>query len=437
MLKARRLSRVAAITLLLCAPALFAAGPAAADGLSRFEEALKQAPPGTLTYKSAKALGANGFVIEDVVLKAPDDATGTKTEPVAIKRVAVEDFDFASVDKDLPPNFMKLRAEGIAIGGKPAEGVDLKELTGLDKLTLDFQVDYRLDPERKTLTLNRLELDLAGLARLELSMVLDGVSADQFGKPDAAMNDATLRTATLAFDDRSLLGKVLPAAAKLQGSDADGLTKMGVTLLNGMRTGQGPQALAVLDALVSYIEDYKQPKGPLKITLNPPGKLSAAAISDAKDPEDAIKAMGLVVSYAGTRPGPAAAPAAPGAAKEASAGEKSGCAPGGRLFAKHEDAYWSVTVREPTQSGEKCVARIEGEADDIIFPTAEALAWSIDGPGKAVAKCAEGDKVVVLYKDGGWYAAKVTGSAGGKCAVKYEADGETDSIELKKVRRLD
>ncbi len=437
MSKARRLGRVAVITLLLCAPAVWATGAAAADGLSRFEAALKQAPPGTLTYKSAKALGANGFVLEDVVLTAPADKTGTKTEPVSIKRVSVEDFDFASVDKNLPPNFIKLRAEGIAIAEKPAEGVDLKELTGLDKLTLDFQIDYRLDPDRKTLTLNRLELDLAGLARLELSMVLDGVSAEQFGKPDAAMNDATLRTATLAFEDRSLLGKVLPAAAKLQGSDADALTKVGVTLLNGMRAGQGPQVLAVLDALVSYIEDYKQPKGPLKITLNPPGKLSAAAVSDAKDPEDAIKAMGLVVSYAGTRPGPAAPAKAEPIKIAPSAGAKAGCTPGGRLFAMHEEAYWAVTVREPTQSGEKCVARIEGEADDIIFPTAEALAWSIDGPGKAVAKCAEGDKVLVLYKDGGWYAAAVTSSAGGKCAVKYEADSETDAVELKKIRRLD
>ena len=310
MSRARSLGRVAAIILLLSGLALPAARPAGADGLSRFEQALKQAPAGALTYKSAKALGQNGFVIEDVVLTAPPDATaGAKAEPVAIKRIAVEDFDFASVDKDLPPNFIKLRAEGIAIAAKPFEGVDLGQLAGIDKVILDFQLDYRLDPERKTMTLNRLELDLAGLAHMELSMVLDGVSADQIGNPDTAMNDATLRTATLAFEDRSLLGKVLPAAAKAQSTDADALVKMGAELLNGMRAGQGPPALAVLDSVVSYIEDYKKPKGPLKITLNPPAKLSAAAISDAKTPDEAIKAMGLVVSYAGTRPQKASAPA--------------------------------------------------------------------------------------------------------------------------------
>jgi hypothetical protein len=294
--------------------------PAAADGLGRFEQAIKDAqkdgqmPPGALTYKSAKSLGDSGFVLDDVVLTPPPDATpGAKAEPVAIKRVTVEDFDFAAIDKKAPPAFVKLRIEGIAIGAKPVAGVDLAELAGIDKITCDFQLDYRLDPEHKTLTLNRLELDLPGLARLELSMVLDGVSADQLGKPGAAMTDATLRTATLTFEDRSLLSKVVPAAAKMQGSDADAFVSLGAAMLGGMRNGQGPAALAVIDALVSYMNDYKHPQGPLRITLNPPGKTSfTTAMADIKTPDDAVKALGVVVSYAGTKPG------APAAAKNAS-----------------------------------------------------------------------------------------------------------------------
>ena len=275
--------------------------PAAADGLSRFEEAIKQAPAGSFAYKSGKALGDNGFTLEGVMLTPPADATGgAKTEPIAIKRIAVEDFDFASVDKNAPPNFVKMRIEGIAIGPKPADGVDLKEMTGLDKLVADFQLDYRVDAARKTMTLNRLELDLNGLARLELSMVLDGVNPEAV---DTAANDATLRTATLVYEDRSLLGKTLPAAAKMQGADADGMVKMAKAGIDGLRAGQGPAALAVLDALASYVEDYKQPKGALKITLTPTAKTSVAALGDFKDPDEAIKALGLVVSYPGTRPG--------------------------------------------------------------------------------------------------------------------------------------
>jgi hypothetical protein len=424
--------RIAVASLLFCWSAL----AAAADGLSRFEEAMKEAPAGTLTYKSAKALGDNGFVLEGVVVTPPPDKTpAAKTEPVEIKRITVEDFDFAALDKKAPPNFARVRVEGIVIGTKPAEGVDLAELAGIDRITADFQLDYRLDPEKKTMTLNRLELDLNGLARIELSMVLDGVNAEAVDKPEAAMNDASLRTATLLFEDRSLLSKVLPAAAKIQGVEPVALVVMGKALLAGLRTGQGAATLAALDAVGSYLDDYQQPKGPLRVTLNPPEKTSAAALSAMTTPDEAIKALGLVVSYAGTKPQGAAA-----STISASAGGKAGCTPGARFFVMHEDAWWSVTAREASKSGDRCIARIDGGADDdITFALDDARAWSLDGPGKPVAKCTSGDKVLALYKDGGWYAAKVTGEAAGgaKCPIKYDSDDTKETVELKRVRRLD
>ena len=303
----RILGRMSVASLFCCALAL----PAAADGLSRFEAAMKEAPAGALTYKSGKALGDNGFVLEGVVVTPPPDKTaGAKTEPVEIKRIAVEDFDFAALDKKAPPNFGRVRVEGIVIGAKPFEGIDLVELAGIDKITADFQLDYRLDPEKKTMTLSKLELDLNGLARLELSMILDGVSAESVDNPGTAMNDATLRTATLLFEDRSLFRTVLPAAAKMQNIEADALVKIGKVMLDGLRAGQGTATLAVLDALGSYLEDYKQPKGPLRVTLNPPRKVSATELSAMTNPDEAIAALGLVVSYAGTRPQAPARPAA-------------------------------------------------------------------------------------------------------------------------------
>jgi hypothetical protein len=207
-------------------------------------------------------------------------------------------------------------------------------------------------------------------------------------------------------------------------------------MLDGLRTGQGAATLAVLDALGSYLDDYKQPKGPLRVTLNPPGKTSAATLSGMTNPDEAIKALGLVVSYAGTRPQAPAAAAAPASTGGAAAGK--GCAPGSRYFVMKEDAWWSVTAREASKSGEQCIARVDG-GDDITFALDKALAWSLDGPGKPVAKCSDGDKVLVAYKDGGWYAAKVTGNAaaGAKCPIKYDSDASKESVELKKMRRID
>ena len=42
---------------------------------------MKQAPAGTLTYKSAKALGDNGFVLEGVVVTPPPPHAPDKKKP--------------------------------------------------------------------------------------------------------------------------------------------------------------------------------------------------------------------------------------------------------------------------------------------------------------------------------------------------------------------
>jgi len=429
----RVLGRLAAASLIYSVLAL----PATADGLSSFKGAMKQAPAGALTYKSAKALGDNGFVLEGVVLTPPDKTPGGKAEPIEIKRITVKDFDFAALDKKTPPHFIKMRVEGIVIAAKPAAGIDLGELAGTDKITADFQLDYRLDPEKKTMTLNRLDLDLNGLGRIELSMIVDGVSAESVDKPEAAMNDATLRTASLVFEDRSLLGRVLPAAAKMLGMEPAALVATSRGMLDALRAGQQTATLGVLDALGSYLEDYKQPNGPLRLTFNPPDKTSAAALAGMTKPDEAIAALGIVVSYAGTRP---QAPAAPAAANPAQAEAKLGCTPGARFFVKQEEAWWAATVREAAPSGDKCIARIDGGGtdDEVAFGPGETLPWSIDGPGKPIAKCSGGDKVLV-ENDGAWYPARVinTPVAEGKCPIKYQANEDEETVPLKRVRLPD
>ena len=156
----RYFGRLAAAAVILLTTAL----PGAADGVSKFEQKIRpQLPPNSFAYANAKALGDNGFVLEDVVVTPPADA---KTAPVAIKRVTVEDFDFAGLDKRVPL-FLKMRVEGITVAGKPAAGVDLNKVAGIDQAIADFAIDYRVDPDRKTLTLDKLEIDVGSLARFE------------------------------------------------------------------------------------------------------------------------------------------------------------------------------------------------------------------------------------------------------------------------------
>lgn len=288
---------------------LLAAAPASADGLERFEKTIKpQIPPGTLTYKSSKALGDNGFALEDVVVTPPPtDPQKDKPEPINIKLITVESLDFDAIEKQQPPLFAKLHIEGISTGAN-AGSFDLKQLAGLDKLSADFRLDYALAPEQKTFTLNRLELNLNGLARLETSLVLDGVSPDAATNPNAAMDNAALRTANVVYDDHSLLSKIVPVIALMQGTDPKGLIAMATGMLDGARAGQGEKAQKAIDSLVAYLQDYQQPKGPLSVVLNPPSKVSNAQLASAKSADDIVKLLGIDVSYAGTRSAPAAAP---------------------------------------------------------------------------------------------------------------------------------
>jgi hypothetical protein len=96
MTTSRCFGRLAAAAVILLATAL----PGAADGLSQFEQKIRpQLPPDSFTHANAKALGDNCLVLEKVVVTFPAEATGgAKAEPVAIKRVSVEDFDFAGLD---------------------------------------------------------------------------------------------------------------------------------------------------------------------------------------------------------------------------------------------------------------------------------------------------------------------------------------------------
>jgi len=311
---------------------LVAANPALADdGLAQFKKSIEsQIPPGALAYKSAKALGDNGFELDDVTITPPPSDPAKKSDPIKVKAITVETLDFDSIGKQQPPLFAKIKFDGVAAASGTG-GIDLKSMAGIDNLSADFGIDYKLDAAAKTFTLKRMELNLNGLAKLQTSFVVNGLSPDAATKPDAAMKDASLKTADLTYDDHSLLSIALPVAAAMQGSDPKALTAMAIGFLDGMRVGQGDAAQKAIDSLVAYVEDYQKPKGPLKITLNPPGPVTDADLNNAKTADQMVKLLGIQVSYAGTRS------SKPGEAM-AGAGDSGGTGAGAKdVPAKDED----------------------------------------------------------------------------------------------------
>jgi hypothetical protein len=283
----------------------FATGSWAQNGLERFEKEIKpQFELKTLGYASAEPLGATGFVLKDVVAVVPaNPATGDKESTVKIAKVTVDDLDYDRLRKDasddLIPRFARLRMEGIT---GDDEMFTALEPYGVPRVPFDVALDYRLDPATKVLTLDMLEVALRGQARLALSMVLDGVS-DMANAKD----DARLRSASLTIDDKELFAKLIPAAAKEEGITAEELVTTALDALGGFAQAQSGETLKALDAVASFVADWKAPKGPIVLGLKPAKTAGLDDLDKIMVPNGLSTIFGFTATYPGTKPGAAQA----------------------------------------------------------------------------------------------------------------------------------
>ncbi len=277
----------------------------AQDGLQRFEKELKpQLELKSFTYKTGTAVGTSGFVLTDVVAVVPADAaTGDKERTVKIEKIAVDELDFDRLKKDAKddeaPRFARLRIEGMT---GDDEVFTMLAPYGVPKVPVDIALDYNIDGKEKVLTLKTLEVSLRGQGKLTLALVIDGIS-----DKSSAMDDGKLRTASLAIDDSGLIAKVLPAMAKEQGGKAQDMVDTALGTLAGFAATQGPPTLKALDAVASFIADWRAPKGPLALGLKPKKTAGLDDLDKIMMPNALVDLFGFTATYPGTKPGAAAA----------------------------------------------------------------------------------------------------------------------------------
>jgi hypothetical protein len=292
----------------LLAWTVLATGVSAQNGLERFEREIKpQIQLEKFAYGGSQALGNAGFVLTDVVAVLPaNPSTGDKASTLKIDKLTVDELDFdrlKDINDDELPRFAKLKIEGMT---GDEEMVAAFTSYGVPRVPVDVVLDYRLDGVAKSFTLNRLEVALRGQAKLGFSLVIEGIS-EKSSEVAGAMDDGRLRTASLTIDDGGLLAKLLPPLAQEQGQMADGLVGVALVSLAAFCDGQGPATLKALDAIASFIGDWKAPKGTLAISLAP---VKTAALSDldrVMEPNALIDIFGLSARYPATREGAAKA----------------------------------------------------------------------------------------------------------------------------------
>jgi hypothetical protein len=404
-------------TTLLMVGAWGLAGPAGAQsGLQHFESDIKpQLQFKSFTYGGSSALGSAGFVLDKVVAVVPGSgATGDKDTTVKIDKVTVDELDFdrmkaAGASDDLP-RFAKLKLEGIT---GDDEIFVLLTPYGVPKVPLDFALDYRLDPDTKVLTLSKLELNLRGEARLTLALVLDGIS-DKTSKIEGAKDDARLRNASLDFDDKGLLAKLLPVIAKEQKTTADAMVAMAAVPVGAFAQSQGPEAKKALDAIVSFMSDWKKPDGPIKISIKPAKSAKFDDLEKVAEPNALTDIFGLTVAYAGTRAGAAggsaggsqaAAGASGDARKTMTGGEAWLSIVGNTLTGKDDGEVWWEHYRKDgtlTLLEGKDVTNgkwtLEGERVCFKYPDEDKNCYTVSRTGEQVTlvRKGKGERLTLL-----------------------------------------
>jgi hypothetical protein len=288
---------------------LLLSGAATAEtGLERFEREIKpQIQLKTFTYSGAETLGNEGFVLRDVVAVMPaNPATGDTESTLKIDKATVEALDFdrmKNINDDDMPRFAKVKLEGVS---GDEEAFAMLDPYGIPRVPMDVTLDYRLDGAAKVFTLKSLEIALRGQGRIGLSLTIDGVSGKS-SEVAEAKDDGRLRSASLTIDDTGLAAKLLPAIAKQQGQAPEALTALALVSIAAFTADQGPPTLKALDALASFVGDWRAPKGPLVISLAPAKTAAMSDFDKVMQPDALVDIFGLSVSYPGSRDGAAKA----------------------------------------------------------------------------------------------------------------------------------
>lgn len=276
----------------------------ARDGLQRFEKELKpQLELKSFTYKTGTAVGTSGFVLTDVVAVVPANAaTSNKESTVKIEKITVDELDFDRLKKDAKddeaPRFARIKIEGMT--GDDEIFTALAPY-GVPKLPVDIALDYNID-DKDVLRLKTLEVSLRGQGRLTLALVVDGIS-----DKSSVLDDGKLRTASLTIDDQGLIAKVLPAAAKEQGIKPQELVDTALGALAGFAAAQGAPTLKALDAVASFLADWKAPQGPLALGLKPAKTAGMDDLDKIMEPNALVDVFGFTATYPATKPGAAKA----------------------------------------------------------------------------------------------------------------------------------
>lgn len=255
-----------------------------------------------------------GFAVHDI-----EADTGEGKVRIALMELRA----FESVNL-LDRNPADLRAFEFAIKGieapldtakDPAFARDMKEL-GYTTLKMSAELAYRYEDASKTYDLGKIELDVAEMGALTLSLRLGGVSPDEIKKamepPPAPPGQArppanngaaamgllariNLLAADLVYRDKSILARVVKREAQRKQTDEASIRAQYRAMLTALRDEQpDPLVKEAFDAVIAFIDN----PGEIAVEVRPPSPLNLLAIGAlaASNPAQLRSALGIKIT---------------------------------------------------------------------------------------------------------------------------------------------
>lgn len=203
--------------------------------------------------------------------------------PVSIASIALTNDGF-DLDGDLSGRVTlsidDLTVPAAAIPDPDAQG--MLDALGRDSITADLETDLAYDAADETLNLNGLAVDLADLARLDLTLSMGGIGAAMLMDPsqiEGLMATATLGGATISLNNDNLVQEALSLGAQMTGQNEDDLKEQAAFIL-GMGLGQVNNAdftEMVSGAVMSFLDNPQS----LSIAASPSNSVPVAQLFGA------------------------------------------------------------------------------------------------------------------------------------------------------------
>jgi hypothetical protein len=253
----------------------------------------------SLTYASAEPLGAAGFILNDVVAVIPANrATGDKEAPSNPEGDG-RGARFRSPEED------RQGRRGAALRQTQDGGHDRQRrmFTALQPTALTCRSISPSTPDRhggQGARPQELEVNMRGQTKITLALVIDGISDKAAA---GAKDDGKLRSASLIVDDSGLLDKLLTAYAKEEGTKPEDIVQSGRAAIAAFAEAQGPATLKALDAVASFMADWKAPKGPLALGLKPAKTAGLSDLDKIMLPDALTTVFGFTATYPGSKDG--------------------------------------------------------------------------------------------------------------------------------------